>query len=156
MEELLMYSTVTDEENLQNRRVNQLVKVQKEGLELFKKKNKDYGDAFATYGPIGVLVRIGDKIQRLLSISKSGITLVNDESMYDTLLDFHNYSAMAMMLFKDDKKQALSKLNFTNEIKPQLPDHPNWSKFKLEPPELEPNWSEFKLETQEIEHTFEI
>ena len=41
-------------------RVKQLEQVQKEGLALFKKKNQDYGDAFATYGPVGVLVRIGD------------------------------------------------------------------------------------------------
>ena len=42
--------------------------VQEEALELFKKKNKDYGDAFASYGSIGVLVRMGDKISRLVNI----------------------------------------------------------------------------------------
>ena len=46
-------------------RVEQMKKVQEEGLELFKQKNKDYGDAFATYGTVGVLVRMGDKISRL-------------------------------------------------------------------------------------------
>ena len=46
---------------------NQLAEIQKEVLELFS-KNKDYGDAFATYGPIGVIVRMGDKISRLQSI----------------------------------------------------------------------------------------
>ena len=45
-------------------RVEQMTKIQKEGLELFKKKNKDYGDAFAKYGVIGVLMRIQDKLQR--------------------------------------------------------------------------------------------
>ena len=43
-----------------------------------KKKNKDYGDAFATYGPVGVLVRIGDKIQRLQNITSKGINLNRD------------------------------------------------------------------------------
>ena len=38
-------------------RVSQLAAVQQEGLELFKRKNADYGDAFANYGPIGVLIR---------------------------------------------------------------------------------------------------
>lgn len=52
-------------------RVNQMEKVQKEGLELFKKKNADYGDAFANYGPIGVLIRMGDKISRLQSITNT-------------------------------------------------------------------------------------
>ena len=84
-------------------RPNQLAKVQHEALELFKKKNKDYGDSFATYGPIGVIVRIGDKISRLNSITKNGINMVNDESLRDTLIDLHNYSAMAVMLMDEEK-----------------------------------------------------
>jgi hypothetical protein len=84
-------------------RVCQLEKVQQEGLELFKRKNKDYGDAFATYGPIGVLVRIGDKINRLQSINNTGIQMVDDESIRDTLIDLHNYAGMAVMLL-DEKK----------------------------------------------------
>jgi len=82
-------------------RVEQMEIVQKEGLELFKKKNKDYGDAFAEYGVVGVLVRMGDKIKRLQNIEKNKITLVNDENMRDTLIDLHNYSAMAIMLLDE-------------------------------------------------------
>ena len=51
-------------------RVEQLKTVQNESRELVSRKNADYGDAFATYGTIGVLVRLGDKIQRLSSITK--------------------------------------------------------------------------------------
>jgi hypothetical protein len=36
-------------------RVEQMKKIQNEALELFAKKNIDYGDAFAKYGIIGVL-----------------------------------------------------------------------------------------------------
>lgn len=79
-------------------RVQQLTDIQLKALELFKRKNADYGDAFAKYGLIGVLMRIEDKIQRCLSITNSGITLVNDERLEDTLLDLHNYAAMALML----------------------------------------------------------
>ena len=43
-------------------RTEQYLKVQNEALELFKKKNNDYGDAFATYGTVGIIVRLGDKI----------------------------------------------------------------------------------------------
>lgn len=84
-------------------RVEQMIVVQQECLELFKKKNSDYGDAFAEYGPIGVLMRMGDKIKRLQSIEKNKITMVNDEQIRDTLIDLHNYSAMAIMLL--DEKQ---------------------------------------------------
>jgi hypothetical protein len=87
-------------------RVKQMEKIQDEALTLFKKKNADYGDAFATYGVVGVLVRMGDKISRLSSITKTGITLVDNESLRDTLLDLHNYSAMAMMLLDEDNKDS--------------------------------------------------
>ncbi|MAT79527.1 MAG: hypothetical protein CMD13_02195 [Flavobacteriales bacterium] len=85
----------------QTTRIEQMQKIQKEGLELFIKKNTDYGDAFANYGPVGVLVRMGDKIQRLQSITKSGIVLTQDEKIRDTLIDLHNYSAMAIMLMDE-------------------------------------------------------
>ena len=84
-------------------RVEQLKKIQEEALELFTKKNADYGDAFAKYGVIGVLMRIEDKIQRSMSITKNGVNLVNDENIKDTLLDLHNYAAMALMLLEEQK-----------------------------------------------------
>jgi len=84
-----------------DKRIAQMKAVQKEAFELFLKKNKDYGDAFATYGPIGVLVRLGDKINRLKTITKTNITLVEDEKLRDTLIDLHNYSAMAVFLLDE-------------------------------------------------------
>lgn len=82
-------------------RLQQLKLVQKEAFQLFEKKNKDYGDAFANYGPIGVIVRMGDKINRLTNITNNGINLVKNESIRDTLIDLHNYSAMAIMLMDE-------------------------------------------------------
>lgn len=83
-------------------RVEKMRKIQDEGLGLFAKKNADYGDAFAKFGVIGVLIRIEDKIQRSLSIIKNGVTLVNDEGIRDTLLDLHNYAAMALLLLDEE------------------------------------------------------
>lgn len=82
-------------------RLLQMKTIQAEALELFKKKNIDYGDAFASYGTIGVLMRIQDKLKRFISITKNGINLVNDESLRDTLIDLHNYSAMGLMLLDE-------------------------------------------------------
>jgi hypothetical protein len=82
-------------------RVSQMIQVHQTALELFKKKNTDYGDAFAQFGVIGVLMRIEDKIQRSISISKNGVTLIDDERIRDTLVDLHNYSAMAIMLLDE-------------------------------------------------------
>ena len=83
-------------------RVSQLDKVQSEAKALFVDKNTDYGDAFAHYGPIGVLVRVGDKLSRLVSVTKNSIELVKTESIRDTLIDLHNYAAMAIMLLDEE------------------------------------------------------
>ena len=83
-------------------RVHQMKTIQDEALKLFTKKNIDYGDAFATYGTIGVLIRINEKVQRAMSITNNGITLLNNnESLRDTLIDLHNYSAMSLMLLDE-------------------------------------------------------
>ena len=81
--------------------ISQFSEIQKKGLQLFIKKNNDYGNAFVQYGLIGVLVRIGDKIQRSITITQNQISLVEDEKIQDTLLDLHNYAAMALMLLKE-------------------------------------------------------
>jgi len=87
-------------------RVEQMKQIHKEALELFTRKNIDYGDAFAQYGVIGVLMRIEDKLKRLMSITKTLIVLVHDETLKDTLIDLHNYSAMAIMLLDENVKSA--------------------------------------------------
>ena len=87
-------------------RPTQFKKIQAEALELFKKKNADYGDAFANYGPIGVIIRLGDKINRLSTITKECIRMeIKSETIRDTLIDLHNYSAMALMLIDEKTKE---------------------------------------------------
>jgi len=82
-------------------RIESFKSIQNDGLELFTKKNKDYGDAFSTYGVVGVIMRMEDKLKRYLSITKSGVNLINDESLKDTLIDLMNYSTMALMLLNE-------------------------------------------------------
>ena len=91
-----------------NKRVEQLKTVQAEALDLFKRKNADYGDAFAQDGTIGVLIRLGDKINRLKNISKTNIALVETESLRDTLIDLHNYSAMGIMLLDENQTNLIT------------------------------------------------
>jgi hypothetical protein len=105
-------------------RVTQLSNIQKEANDLFKKKNADYGDAFATYGTVGILVRMGDKIQRLQSITNKGINLVNDETLRDTLMDLHNYSAMGIMLL-DETDNEHPPTTPVSRSSPSTPPH-NW------------------------------
>ena len=105
-------------------RVSQMQLVQNEGLELFKRKNQDYGDAFANYGAVGVLVRIGDKISRLQSISTKSVSLVNSESLRDTLIDLHNYSAMAIMLLDENENENENEEKITTKTRHHNPPPP--------------------------------
>jgi hypothetical protein len=82
-------------------RIENFKKIQNEGLELFIKKNTDYGDAFALYGVVGVLIRMQDKLARYISINKTSINLVDNESIRDTLIDLMNYSGMALLLLDE-------------------------------------------------------
>lgn len=88
-------------------RAQQLERIQINALDLFRKKNADYGDAFAKFGVVGVLMRIEDKIQRALSITKNGVNMVDDESIRDTLMDLHNYAAMGVMLLDENNASCI-------------------------------------------------
>ena len=82
--------------------MHKIEKIQAEALSLFKRKNEQYGNAFAKYGTVGVMIRMGEKINRFLPISSLKIELKEEEeTMRDTLLDLLNYSSMAIMLLDD-------------------------------------------------------
>jgi hypothetical protein len=89
---------------MSNSSIEQMKIIQNNSLELFIKKNTDYGNAYKKYGIIGILMRIEDKIQRSMNITKNGIHLVSDESLKDTLLDLHNYAAMGLMILEEDNE----------------------------------------------------
>ena len=108
-------------------RVKQLQSIQHQAKNLFEKKNKDYGDAFATYGTVGVLVRIGDKINRLVNITANGIALINNEGLRDTLIDLHNYAAMAIMLLDEE-----SVVDPPQILSPPRPVHPRVKSLRVE------------------------
>jgi len=82
---------------MNNNIINNFKEIQNEGLELFIKKNIDYGDAFKDCGLIGILVRINDKIKRMQNITDTSITLINTENLRDTLIDLQNYSTLAIL-----------------------------------------------------------
>jgi hypothetical protein len=82
-------------------RVEQMKKIQNEALELFVKKNRYYSNAFAKYGIVGVLMRIEDKLQTSMSITKNGLNLIKEDGLRDTLIDLHNYSGLALLLIDE-------------------------------------------------------
>ena len=86
-------------------------KIQKEGFELFQKKNKDYGESYKQFGYLGILVRLQDKINRCLSVNENKIECIRSESLRDTLIDMHNYSALAIMLLDKNQKKNMYDLS---------------------------------------------
>lgn len=74
----------------------------------YRRKNKDYGDAFGKthkkYGAVSGLTRMSDKFYRIEELILSGEQLVDDESVLDTLLDLANYSLMLYMELNTDGK----------------------------------------------------
>ncbi len=110
-----------DSQNDPRSQILHMKKIQAEGLELFIKKNADYGNSYKQYGLIGVLVRLQDKINRALHITQHGIH-VKDETLRDTLIDLHNYAAMALM--ESDQNPGSEPPN-QNLTVPSLPSNQN-------------------------------
>ena len=99
-------------------------KIQAEGLDLFIKKNADYGNSYKQFGLIGVLVRLQDKINRALNVTQNSIQ-VKDETLRDTLIDLHNYAAMALMEM-EPCQQMMFRIR-TNGSEPPLQSEPTVS-----------------------------
>jgi len=99
-------------------KIKQMQIVHNEATEVFKRKTISYEDAFADYGIVGLIVRIGDKIQRLVSVSNKGISLINTKTLRDILVDLHNYTAMAIISIDENNKngEITSNQNFDLKI----------------------------------------
>lgn len=79
-----------------------------ECIELYAKKNHDYGDSFSkgcdVIGDAYAIGRLYDKINRLITLSKTN-SEVKDESIEDTLRDLACYSLM-YLAYLDNKRTA--------------------------------------------------
>lgn len=69
-------------------------------LTTFVKKNYDYGDSFFEsihlFGVIASTIRIGDKINRLISLTSGKVQKIKDESILDTIMDIGVYALMTL------------------------------------------------------------
>ena len=83
-------------------------------LEILKKKNHDYSygeDPFKNFQLCenvgickteeGILVRLSDKLSRIVSLIKSNERLVKDESIEDTVIDMINYGILLLCILED-------------------------------------------------------
>lgn len=69
--------------------------------QLYERKNRDYGDSFhisfLEEGMAMARIRLGDKLNRFKTLTKSDQQEVKDESIRDTLIDLANYAIMTVM-----------------------------------------------------------
>lgn len=96
----------------ENEKIRQHEAICAELTALYKKKNRDYGDAFhITYLEEGMAmprIRLGDKFSRFKNLTRSGLRQVVDESIRDTLIDLANYAIMTVMEIDRAKPQPIS------------------------------------------------
>lgn len=73
----------------------------------YNSKNADYGNSFGKsldeFGIIASTVRISDKVNRLINLTKGNKARVKDESLEDTLLDLANYAVMTIIWMEEKK-----------------------------------------------------
>ena len=86
-------------EDLDNVQIH--AKICQELNETYEKKNADYGNSFENsldkHGMIAGIVRMDDKMSRLISLNSKNEQQVMDESLRDTLMDLANYAIMSVM-----------------------------------------------------------
>lgn len=80
--------------------VEQFMDITANMAKTYAAKNHDYGNSFEQsldkFGLVASIVRMGDKMNRIESLSKKEAE-VKDESIKDTLLDLANYAIMTVM-----------------------------------------------------------
>ena len=78
-------------------------------IALHERKNKDYGGAFYNtmrkFGIVALLIRLDDKLSRLISVTKNESIEVTDESIEDTLKDIACYAIMGLEHLYNTPKQ---------------------------------------------------
>ena len=80
-------------------KLSEIKRITREMVDLYERKNADYGDSFAVlYGRFGLqstVIRLWDKLLRLERLSRSD-AMVSDETVDDTLIDIANYAVMTL------------------------------------------------------------
>jgi len=68
-------------------------------------KNNDYGDASLTkFKEEGIIIRLNDKMERLINLNKISVAHVTSECLEDTALDMINYLIYLVMMVRGKLK----------------------------------------------------
>lgn len=73
----------------------------------YEMKNHDYGNSFEetvnNFGIVAAVVRMHDKMNRIISLTTGNEQKVDNESVEDTLMDLATYSIMTLMALKNER-----------------------------------------------------
>ena len=98
-----------------------------EMYETYEKKNADYGDSFKKthlqFGEIAGLVRISDKVNRLISLSEKDDNGAYFESKRDTYMDLANYCLMQVLVMGETESTELTGQDWFKKLKDDLRKH---------------------------------
>lgn len=96
-------------------------------LETYEKKNADYGDSFKKthlqFGEIAGLVRISDKVNRLISLSEQDDNGAYFESKRDTYMDLANYCLMQVLVMEETESTELTGQDWVKKVQDDLRKH---------------------------------
>lgn len=101
-------------------RVQKFEQITNEMLDLYQRKQADYGNSvaktFDEWGLVSFLVRMEDKLNRVTTLTKKSSTeqQVKDEKIEDTLLDLANYSIMALIELDRVKSELTCEMSVDN------------------------------------------
>lgn len=98
--------------------INEFKRLTQLMADVYERKHRDYGqstkDTYKKYGPISMLTRMTDKMNRLDNlIVNNHENLVSDESIDDTLMDLANY-AIIFIIERNDFMQSLKRKESTD------------------------------------------
>lgn len=95
--------------------------------ETYKKKNADYGNSFKQthmqFGEIAGLMRISDKVNRLISLSKKTPDSHNYESKRDTYMDLANYCLMQVLIMEEAESTEQTGQDWVKKVQDDLRKH---------------------------------
>lgn len=106
---------ISVEEELCTEDVQRFVDEAASCIELYAKKNHDYGNSFEkgcdAIGPAYATGRIYDKVNRLVNVTKTE-SEVKDESVEDTLKDLACYSLMYLAYLDKTRTASIPDVDF--------------------------------------------
>lgn len=82
--------------------------------DVIMRKNHDYKDAWQQQGIFTPLIRIKDKLLRMITLTNGEQALVPEEGIKDTLLDIVAYGLLALLYLQERNRKPIKQLPLFN------------------------------------------